>query len=278
MTRNLLAVLRRTKWVIDGRCGAAQVLGRHPNPLRSRLKKPGITRSSHEPSERPREFVTPGPHLLGSHSPAPARSRLNPFIRRNLRRSDFRGIPWAPAVQIRQGVFVVEDEASRGGPAMLRIARVDVDTSQGQSIPTLQLEGKLVGPWGDELSRASRPPSARRPTAEPRGAGLGSALPTRPRRRTARRSSLVSRPDHDGSESTRRIISVLMETLLIGSKYRARWLTSWSSCRLLASSPPLPSSGTEFYVVRRAKAGSFQRVQDPPGQLGRSGRKLSERR
>ena len=54
MTRKLLAVLRQTKWVIDGPCGAAQVLGLHPNPLRSRLKKLGITRSSHEPSERPR--------------------------------------------------------------------------------------------------------------------------------------------------------------------------------------------------------------------------------
>jgi formate hydrogenlyase transcriptional activator len=58
MTRNLLAVLRQTKWVIDGPCGAAQALGLHPDPLRSRLKKLGITRSSHEPSERPRDFVT----------------------------------------------------------------------------------------------------------------------------------------------------------------------------------------------------------------------------
>jgi formate hydrogenlyase transcriptional activator len=58
MTRNLLAVLRQTKWVIDGPCGASQALGLHPDPLRSRLKKLGITRSSHEPSERPRDFVT----------------------------------------------------------------------------------------------------------------------------------------------------------------------------------------------------------------------------
>ena len=41
-----------------------------------------------------------------------------------------------------------------GGPAMLKIARVDGDTSPSDSIPTLQLEGKLVGPWVDELSRA----------------------------------------------------------------------------------------------------------------------------
>ena len=41
-----------------------------------------------------------------------------------------------------------------GGPAMLKIARVDGDSSPSDSIPTLQLEGKLVGPWVDELSRA----------------------------------------------------------------------------------------------------------------------------
>ena len=48
--RHILAVLRQTQWVIDGPRGAAQVLGLHPNTLRSRLKKLGITRSSHEPS------------------------------------------------------------------------------------------------------------------------------------------------------------------------------------------------------------------------------------
>ena len=58
MTRKLLAVLRQTKWVIDGPCGAIQALGLHPDPLRSRLKELGITRSSHAPSERPRGFVT----------------------------------------------------------------------------------------------------------------------------------------------------------------------------------------------------------------------------
>ena len=50
MTRNLLAVLRQTKWVIDGPRGAATILGLHPNTLRSRLKKLGLSRSSHEPS------------------------------------------------------------------------------------------------------------------------------------------------------------------------------------------------------------------------------------
>ena len=49
---------------------------------------------------------------------------------------------------------------------MLKIVRVDRDTSPGCSIPKLQLEGKLVGPWADELSRACEqlqtPPSSLR--------------------------------------------------------------------------------------------------------------------
>ena len=48
--RHIRAVLRQTQWVIDGPRGAAQILGLHPNTLRSRLKKLGITRESHEPS------------------------------------------------------------------------------------------------------------------------------------------------------------------------------------------------------------------------------------
>ena len=48
--RHILAVLRQTQWVIDGPRGAAQILGLHPNTLRSRLKKLGITRASHESS------------------------------------------------------------------------------------------------------------------------------------------------------------------------------------------------------------------------------------
>jgi PAS domain S-box-containing protein len=48
--RHILTVLRQTRWVIDGPHGAARVLGLHPNTLRSRLKKLGITRSAHEPS------------------------------------------------------------------------------------------------------------------------------------------------------------------------------------------------------------------------------------
>ncbi len=48
--RHILDVLRQTQWVIDGPRGAAQILGLHPNTLRSRLKKLGITRTSHEPS------------------------------------------------------------------------------------------------------------------------------------------------------------------------------------------------------------------------------------
>ncbi len=47
---HILAVLRQTKWVIEGPRGAAAVLGLHPNTLRSRLKKLGLSRSTHEPS------------------------------------------------------------------------------------------------------------------------------------------------------------------------------------------------------------------------------------
>jgi PAS domain S-box-containing protein len=48
--RHILAILGRTNWVIDGPRGAAGILGLHPNTLRSRLKKLGIARSSHDPS------------------------------------------------------------------------------------------------------------------------------------------------------------------------------------------------------------------------------------
>jgi transcriptional regulator with GAF, ATPase, and Fis domain len=48
MERNhVVTVLRQTAWVIDGPRGAAKVLGLHPNTLRSRLKKLGITRATH---------------------------------------------------------------------------------------------------------------------------------------------------------------------------------------------------------------------------------------
>ena len=47
---HILAVLQRTRWVIDGARGAAVVLGLHPNTLRSRLKKLGLSRASHDPS------------------------------------------------------------------------------------------------------------------------------------------------------------------------------------------------------------------------------------
>jgi hypothetical protein len=48
--RHISAALRQTKWVIGGPRGAAEILGLHPNTLRSRLKKLGLTRCSHEPS------------------------------------------------------------------------------------------------------------------------------------------------------------------------------------------------------------------------------------
>jgi PAS domain S-box-containing protein len=47
---HILTVLEQTSWVIDGPRGAAKVLGLHPNTLRSRLKKLGIARGTHERS------------------------------------------------------------------------------------------------------------------------------------------------------------------------------------------------------------------------------------
>jgi len=45
---HILSVLRQTEWVIEGPRGAARILDLHPNTLRSRLKKMGISRASHE--------------------------------------------------------------------------------------------------------------------------------------------------------------------------------------------------------------------------------------
>jgi formate hydrogenlyase transcriptional activator len=47
---HILTVLGQTDWVIDGPRGAARILGIHPNTLRSRMKKLGITRPAHERS------------------------------------------------------------------------------------------------------------------------------------------------------------------------------------------------------------------------------------
>ena len=47
---HILDVLGQTRWVIDGPAGAAAILGLHPNTLRSRLKKLGLSRPPHEPS------------------------------------------------------------------------------------------------------------------------------------------------------------------------------------------------------------------------------------
>ncbi|MGH7266806.1 MAG: sigma 54-interacting transcriptional regulator, partial [Candidatus Rokuibacteriota bacterium] len=45
--RHILAVLGRTDGVIEGPNGAARILALHPNTLRSRMKKLGITRTGH---------------------------------------------------------------------------------------------------------------------------------------------------------------------------------------------------------------------------------------
>jgi formate hydrogenlyase transcriptional activator len=47
---HILHVLGKTRWVIEGSQGAAAILGLHPNTLRSRLKKLGLSRPAHEGS------------------------------------------------------------------------------------------------------------------------------------------------------------------------------------------------------------------------------------
>ncbi len=47
---HILKVLGQTRWVIEGPRGAADMLGLHPNTLRSRLKKLGLSRPPHEQS------------------------------------------------------------------------------------------------------------------------------------------------------------------------------------------------------------------------------------
>jgi transcriptional regulator with GAF, ATPase, and Fis domain len=42
---HILATLERARWVIEGPAGAARLLELHPNTLRSRMKKLGITRA-----------------------------------------------------------------------------------------------------------------------------------------------------------------------------------------------------------------------------------------
>jgi transcriptional regulator with GAF, ATPase, and Fis domain len=54
---HIVATLAQTNWLIEGPRGAAQNLGLHPNTLRSRMKKLGISRPAHERSQRPRNLV-----------------------------------------------------------------------------------------------------------------------------------------------------------------------------------------------------------------------------
>jgi transcriptional regulator with GAF, ATPase, and Fis domain/tetratricopeptide (TPR) repeat protein len=46
--QHILSVLYQTGWVIEGSKGAAQILKLHPNTLRSRMKKLGISRATHD--------------------------------------------------------------------------------------------------------------------------------------------------------------------------------------------------------------------------------------
>jgi formate hydrogenlyase transcriptional activator len=45
---HIVTMLQQTDWVVEGPRGAAQILGLHPNTLRNRMKKLGITRASHQ--------------------------------------------------------------------------------------------------------------------------------------------------------------------------------------------------------------------------------------
>ena len=45
---HVVSVLEQTGWVVDGPRGAAQILAIHPNTLRNRMKKLGISRASHQ--------------------------------------------------------------------------------------------------------------------------------------------------------------------------------------------------------------------------------------
>ena len=44
----IVTVLQQTDWVVEGPRGAARILGLHPNTLRNRMKRRGITRASHQ--------------------------------------------------------------------------------------------------------------------------------------------------------------------------------------------------------------------------------------
>ena len=44
----IVAILQQTVWVVEGPRGAARILGLHPNTLRNRMKKLGISRASHQ--------------------------------------------------------------------------------------------------------------------------------------------------------------------------------------------------------------------------------------
>jgi formate hydrogenlyase transcriptional activator len=45
--RHIRAALERSRWVVEGPAGAAKALGLHPNTLRSRMSRLGITRPPH---------------------------------------------------------------------------------------------------------------------------------------------------------------------------------------------------------------------------------------
>ena len=72
---HILSVLKTTRGVVEGPRGAAQILGLHPNTLRSRIKKLGISR------RLPRHFV--GPPKLRGAAPRPGAGEIRKHLKRN---------------------------------------------------------------------------------------------------------------------------------------------------------------------------------------------------
>src|SRR5262249_15270699 len=73
--RHIVEVLERTRGVIEGEGGAAKILRLHPNTLRSKMKKLGIRRATHEIS-----YPAP-PWPAASHEP---RNIVGSILRKSL--------------------------------------------------------------------------------------------------------------------------------------------------------------------------------------------------
>ena len=112
--RHNLAVLRQTQWVIDGPRGPPPILGLHPNTLRSRLKKLGITRAVPRTVVAATIFRDAGPSSPREQTLLRRRGPSSQVI--HLSRVSDNPIPGAtvlaPVVQFPLSVFVVEGGCS----------------------------------------------------------------------------------------------------------------------------------------------------------------------